>query len=386
MFQLGCRNRLKHGGCYIWQMFRNATVTIPTAGRALPMDWLSSAALQSLHVVAHCWTETHSEETQKKSAHRNTGSGTHLSASEKGGKSQLAVEPKETQPRLIWHQKLKHSLLKHSALTNQFLWCKGNLGYHTLAWIRFYQLQERENRFLDTVFETSHTFIRNLVKFSLEVLLVESKVLVRIEKNQWGVKTNQSGEIKIAGPLSEEHRYVRVAQTWMEKQDGVKSKYPRGTRPSHLTNYFHPSAPLWFQAQCSCVYWQVASLWFIPLVLCSVLLCSTVCFCVLVPQCVCCCALAGSLSFIHSKHHLLPGTQLQVSSKTCMLAANANTQIFNLNRRKVHIFHSNHQLLPIAMLQISISAHVGNIKMLIFGYTIAWLNLIYQKQTQHKLM
>ena len=170
MFQLGCRNRLKHGGCYIWQMFRNATVTIPTAGRALPMDWLSSAALQSLHVVAHCWTETHSEETQKKSAHRNTGSGTHLSTSEKGGKSQLAVEPKETQPRLIWHQKLKHSLLKHSALTNQFLWCKGNLRYYTLAWIRFYQLQERENRFLDTVFETSHTFIRKLVKFSLEVL------------------------------------------------------------------------------------------------------------------------------------------------------------------------------------------------------------------------
>ena len=51
MFQLGCRIWLNHG-CYIWQMFRNATVTIPTAGRALPMDWLSSAALQSLHVVA----------------------------------------------------------------------------------------------------------------------------------------------------------------------------------------------------------------------------------------------------------------------------------------------------------------------------------------------
>ena len=47
MFQLGCRIWLNHG-CYIWQMFRNATVTIPTAGRALPMDWLSSAALQSL--------------------------------------------------------------------------------------------------------------------------------------------------------------------------------------------------------------------------------------------------------------------------------------------------------------------------------------------------
>ena len=82
----------------------------------------------------------------------------------------------------------------------------------------------------------------SMFRFHWECCKLKSKVQVRIEKNQSGVKTNQSGEIKIPGalsPKSEEHRYVRV-QPWMENQCGVKSKYPRGARPCHLTNYFHP--------------------------------------------------------------------------------------------------------------------------------------------------
>ena len=114
IFQLGCRFQLKRG-CYIWQMLRNATVTIPTiptiptAGRALSMDWLSFAALQSLHGVAQQWRHT----LRKHRKRARTGTQRRIWNTSftlrKSGKSQLAVEPKETQPRLIWHQNLEHS-------------------------------------------------------------------------------------------------------------------------------------------------------------------------------------------------------------------------------------------------------------------------------------
>ena len=72
-------------GCYIWQMFRNATVTIlPTAERAPTDGLLGSAALQSLHLALSvlcsiqtlCWGNTEEEE-------HCAISGTHLSLWEK---------------------------------------------------------------------------------------------------------------------------------------------------------------------------------------------------------------------------------------------------------------------------------------------------------------
>ena len=109
-------------GCYIWQMFRNATVTIlPTAGRA-PNDGLArlrctaitafSTLCTLLNTNSVLCTLLNTNSVLRK--HRRRGTRRNIWNTSftlrKSGKSQVWVEPKETQPRLIWHQTqgLKH--------------------------------------------------------------------------------------------------------------------------------------------------------------------------------------------------------------------------------------------------------------------------------------